>query len=61
MGYSIYLPKSFLAAGPPLSAEHLHRSMQYPFEAFNYVLKPEPPVPITRKPERGKVDWRHAQ
>ena len=39
LGYRIYLPKDFLSAGPPLSAEHLARSMLYPFEAFNYVLR----------------------
>ncbi|MEO6361744.1 MAG: FkbM family methyltransferase [Caldimonas sp.] len=41
VGYGIYLPKDFLAAGEPLSAKSLRNSMQYPFDAFNYVLEPE--------------------
>jgi Methyltransferase FkbM domain len=35
--YRIYLIKSYLTGGPALSQAEFLASMQYPFQAFNYV------------------------
>ncbi|HEX2540224.1 MAG TPA: FkbM family methyltransferase [Caldimonas sp.] len=40
VGYRIYLPKDHLAGGEPLSAARFHETMQYPFQAFNYIVEP---------------------
>ena len=41
IGYRILLLKDYLSGGAPLTAERFRKSMEYPFEAFNYaVVKP---------------------
>jgi FkbM family methyltransferase len=37
-GYRILLLKDYLAGGAPLSAPRFRKSMEYPFEAFNYAV-----------------------
>jgi FkbM family methyltransferase len=38
LGWRIYLPKDRLAGGEPLSAERFHAAMQYPFQAYNFIV-----------------------
>jgi len=38
IGYRILLLKDYLAGGDPLSAARFRKSMEYPFEAFNYAV-----------------------
>ncbi len=39
--YRIFLPKNYLASGPPLDYAGFQDSMNYPFQAFNYVAVPD--------------------
>lgn len=39
-GYRILLLKDFPAGGPPLDVDGFRRSMEYPFQAFNFAVLP---------------------